>query len=274
MIDSVKIFPKSLKLAMCNFIEDIDSLKKFAIENGFSGIDWSFNVDELPNSPAGESRWVETIKFLDPLEVRFHCPFIRVDLGHNDTDKVKTAVNLFKRIIRLVSKANGKYLSLHVGLGHDTTRILSWDKTVDNLRRMVQSGAELGIKVCLENLAWGWTSKPQLFEKLIRKTGAGITFDIGHAHACMAVDSQQFSAGDFVTPHPNRVYNAHVYHTEISGVGHLPPENLHDIQDRLDILQETRCNWWVIEIREIEGLLQTRKIIDQYLEQVSRRQQV
>ncbi len=262
------------KLAICNIFPDFNKLKKFAQEYGFGGIDWSFDLNELPETPAEESKWVKSTSFLQPLEIRFHCPFYQIDLGHHNPKEAKKADTTFRRIIRLVSKASGKYLTIHIGLGHDSTGPLSWDATVNNLRHLVQFGAEHGVKICLENLAWGWTSKPNLFEKLIRMSGAAITFDIGHARICESVRSQQYSFEDFVTPHAERVLNAHIYHTETSYLGHVAPERLEDIRDRLDLLQEIGCDWWVIEIKEPNGLLQTKKIIDQYFSAVNRGNQI
>ncbi|MGD9275332.1 MAG: TIM barrel protein [Desulfobacterales bacterium] len=260
-------YSETPRLAMCNFITDMARLKRFAVDHGFGGIDWSFDLENMPTRPADESRWVDFLAALDPLEIRFHCPFAKIDIGHEDPQKGRVAVDLFYRVIKLVAKADGKFLTLHVGLGRDSTKTLSWNDTLQNLRRMVQYGAERGVTVCLENLAWGWTSKPNLFEKLVRRSGAGVTFDIGHAHACESVGSQHFDAEDFVSPHPNRVFNAHIYYSEIPGVGHLPVKHLDDIRDRLHILRRTGCRWWVIEIRDVEGLLQTKEIIDAYLEQ-------
>jgi sugar phosphate isomerase/epimerase len=260
-----KPIPMKPKLAMCNFITDMERLRRFAIENRFEGIDWSFDLEHLPRGPAEDSRWVNLLSVLEPLEIRFHCPFMKVDIGHEDSGKGKKAVGIFQRIIQLVSKAGGKYLTLHVGLGHNTTRVLSWSDTIRNLQKMVRYGAERGVVVCLENLAWGWTSKPNLFEKLIRLSGAGVTLDIGHADACETVSSQHYTTEDFVSPHPDRVYNAHVYHTEISGVGHQPPESLEDIEDRLAILQSIGCSWWTLEIRDVEGLLKTKSVVEAFL---------
>jgi sugar phosphate isomerase/epimerase len=257
-------------LAMCNFIADPERLKRFALEHAFGGIDWSFDLDSMPEKPADESRWVDYLNALDPLEVRFHCPFSRVDIGHENPAKKNAAVTLLQRIIKLTAKAGGRYLTLHIGLGRDTTRILSWDQTLQSLQQMVQYGNERGVRVCLENLAWGWTSKPNLFEKLVRRSGAGVTFDIGHAHACDVVRSQQYSAEDFVTPHAERVHNAHVYHTEIAGVGHLPPAHVADLRERLDILHRIGCSWWTLEIKDVEGLLQTRRVVDEYLDGLAR----
>lgn len=253
------------KLAMCNIFSDASKVKNFARAHRFFGIDWSFDLDRLPETPLQESRWAKDQAMLAPLEVRYHCPFYRIDLGHVDPALAEKAESTFRRIIRLVSKVGGRYLSIHIGLGHDSTEPLSWKTSIDNLRRLVQFGAERRITVCLENLAWGWTSKPNIFEKLVRLSGAGVTLDIGHAYVCESVDTQQYAVEDFVTPHDDRVFNTHIYHTEISGRGHIPPKRIEDIEDRLALLREIDCRWWVIEIKEPEGLLKTREIIDEYL---------
>jgi sugar phosphate isomerase/epimerase len=253
------------KLVMCNFITDTNKLGEFARRHGFSGIDYSFDIRNLPRTPALESRWIQEIASLEPLEIRYHCPFKRVDLGHDTVEKAHKAEALFRRIIRLISKAGGRYVTIHIGLGHESTEPLSWDTTMEKLRRLVHYGRTMQVTVCLENLAWGWTSKPNLFEKLIRGSGAGVTLDIGHAHACQSVRSRQYTVEDFVSPHADKVYNAHIYHTEIIDKGHITPETLDDIEERLSLLRNLKCWWWVLEIRQSEGLLQTRKIVDAYL---------
>ena len=253
------------KLAMCNFIPDPKELGEFARLHGFAGIDYSFDMQRLPGTPALEAQWIREMASLRPLEVRYHCPFERVDLGHDDAEKVRAAEALFRRIIRLISKAGGRYVTIHIGLGHETTEPLSWDTTMEKLRRLVHYGRTLQVTVCLENLAWGWTSKPNLFEKLIRGSGAAVTLDIGHAHACESVRSRHYAVEDFVSPHADRVLNAHIYHTEILDEGHISPVDLKEIEDRLTLLRQLKCGWWVLEIRHREGLLQTRKIVDAYL---------
>ncbi len=253
------------KIAMCNFFGGNTQLKRFAEIHGFDGIDWSFTLKDLPKTPAEETRWAKDIEILYPFEIRYHCPFMQVDIGHEDPDRRTAAVGIFKDIIRLVSKVNGRFLSMHVGLGHDSTRMLSWETTIENLRYLVGYAREYGIRLCLENLAWGWTSKPNLFEKIIRRTGAGVTFDIGHARACESVRSQAYASEDFVSPHPDRVFNAHIYDTEIEGVGHVPPERCEDIARRLRTLLKIGCQWWVIEIRSESELLATRKLVDDCL---------
>jgi sugar phosphate isomerase/epimerase len=253
------------QLAVCNIFKDTSRTRDFALTHDFEGIDWSFDLAGLPGTPLEESRWARDQARLAPLEVRYHCPFFQIDLGHDDPDQAKTADGIFRSIIRMVSRAGGKFLSIHIGLGHDSTEPLSWETTIANLRNLVRFGADHQVRICLENLAWGWTSKPNLFEKLIRLSGAGVTFDIGHARVCESVQSQQYAVEDFVTPHPNRVFNAHVYHEEIPGLGHMPPERIEDVEDRLALLSNAGCWWWTIEIKEPDPLLTTKKMIDAYL---------
>jgi len=252
---------------MCNLFLDVKRLREFALDYGFSGIDWSFEPSTLPQTPAEESMWVKYLSSLKPLELRYHCPFHRIDLGHVDPWEATAAEEIFRSIIRLVARAKGEFLTIHIGLGRNSTEPLSWDRTSKNLSRVVQFGASHGVRVCLENLAWGWTSRPHLFEKLIRKGGASVTFDIGHAHACEAVNTQEFQIEDFLTPHADRVLNAHIYHTELPDRGHIPPERLEDIKDRLEMLQRIGCNWWVLEVWDEKGLLQTKKVVEEYLTQ-------
>ena len=254
-------------LAMVNLFPDPDELRAFALENGFGGIEWSFSLDDLPESPSAQSRWVRKIHRLQPLALRYHCPFYRMDLGHDDPERAAEAGRVFRRIVGLVAKVGGGVLSIHIGLGRDSTEPLSWEATVTNLRDLVQFGAQHRVRVCLENLAWGWTSRPNLFEKLVRMSGAGVTLDIGHARVCESVRSHQYTVEDFVSPHPERVMGAHVYHEEIEGRGHVPPEKCSDIANRIDLLRRIGCDWWTLELHEPEPLLQAMDVVTRCLEE-------
>ena len=109
------------KLACCNFIPGADELKEFALDHGFEGIDWTFTLENLPRHPAEESALVKTISTLNPLETRYHCAFKRVDLGDVSPEGAKNAIDIFRRVCRLVSKLRGRFLTVHVGLGRNTT---------------------------------------------------------------------------------------------------------------------------------------------------------
>ena len=254
------------KLACCNFISDPKELKAFALDLGFQGIDWSFTPENVPPTPAEESAMVKTIDQLHPLEIRYHCAFRRVDLGNNDEVKASRAFETLSSLCRLVSKLGGKFLTIHIGLGRNTTYRLSWERTVKKLADLVSVANNQGVRLCLENLAWGWTSRPELFEKLVRKSGCAVTLDIGHARVSPSVTTGLYEIEEFVSPHRKRVVNAHIYHTEKDD-NHHPPETVEHLQDRLRLLQTLpRCNWWVLELREKQALVKTLAIVREFLD--------
>lgn len=260
---------KRPRLACCNFIADVNSLKEFALDNHFDGIDWSFTQDNLPSNPAEESKLVKMISGLQPLEVRYHCAFKRMDLGDLEAHRAEQAMTVFRRICRLVSKVGGRFLTIHVGLGRNSTNNISWNRTIDGLSELTRFANGMGVRLCLENLAWGWTSRPELFEKLIRKSGVWATLDIGHARVSPYVKTQHYDVQDFVNPHPDRFLNAHIYHEEDENQ-HLPPRNLAQIEDRLAILTELNaCDWWVLELREEQALLETLDVVRTFIDETN-----
>jgi sugar phosphate isomerase/epimerase len=253
------------RLACCNFISDVNSLKEFALKHGFQGIDWSFFPDNIPRSPAAETALIKAVSTLYPLEVRYHCAFGRMDLGDVDQEAAQQAMVVLRRVCRLVSKLGGHFLTIHVGLGRDTTVDLSWNRTLAGLADLVRFASNLRVRLCLENLAWGWSSRPELFEKMIRKSGAWVTFDIGHARVSPSIESYHYHVEDFVAPHPERVLHAHIYHVE-NETGHIPPQKVTDLEERLQLLRTlSSCNWWVLELREEQALLDTLKVIRDFL---------
>ncbi len=252
-------------IAMCNFIADTADLRKMAIRNGFSGVDWTFKREDLPRNQTEESRLLRNISMLNGLEVRYHCAFKGVDVGDEDERKADAAMEIFQKVCRVVSRLEGAYMTVHLGLGRKSSDGLSWERTVSALAELVGYAKSLGIELCLENLASGWSSRPHLFEKLVRKTGAGITLDIGHARVCQAVQCRLFELEDFVMPNAERVFNAHIYHEEIDD-RHVAPECVENIRSRLDLLSRLSCNWWVLELREEAALMKTLEIVREYME--------
>ena len=152
-----------------------------------------------------------------------------------------------------------------MGLGRQSTANLSWDRTMDRLANLGRFARDHGVRICLENLAWGWTSRPHLFEKMLRITGLWATLDLGHARVSPEVMSRNFDLDDFVSPHPERFLGAHIYHEDRIDETHLPPETARDVEERLNILLRLpACNWWLLELREERPLLKTLDVVLDY----------
>jgi sugar phosphate isomerase/epimerase len=252
------------QLAMCNFIPNVERLRRTALDHGFDGIDWTLKVEDLPANGVDEDELRRTISRLRPLKVRYHCAFNGVDLGNADPLRAAEAVSIFRKACRLISRLDGELMTIHLGLGRDSYDDMVWDLSVNALGELVCFAAGLGVRVCLENLATGWSSRPELFEKLIRMSGAGVTLDIGHARMSPSIQSQFYSFEDFISPHRDSIVSAHVYHEEIND-GHIPPGSLEDMRERLELLRTLSCDWWVLELREEQALLATLGMVREFL---------
>lgn len=254
------------KLACCNFLAGASNLKAFALKHGFEGVDWTFTLEEMPQTVSEEVVLMKAISGFHPLEVRYHCAFPEVDLGDVDEEKAKSAEVLFRKVCRLVSKLEGRFLTIHIGLGRNTTSKLSWERTINKLSELVHFANNVEVHLCLENLGWGWTSRPQLFERLIRKSGSLVTVDVGHAQVSPSVTTLAYDIEDFVLPHPDLIVSAHIYHREHDDE-HLAPESIGDLYDRLCLLRRLpSCDWWVLELREEKALLNTLNIVREFLD--------
>ena len=251
---------KNLKFALINiFGQDAEKLADFASEFGFSGIDWSVDLN------LDERDFLRKMDTLKGFEVRYHCPWPHIDIAYAD-QRAEQAMYIFGLLIGLISKAGGRYLTVHIGLGQSTVEELKWEKAIENLSSLVLFGAERGITICLENIPTGWTSNPKMFNTLVKKTGAGVSLDIGHINACRAKEPSEKFFKLYVMPNKKRIFNAHIYYTEIPQYGHVAPESLEQIFDYLWLLRSvTTCDWWVIELSNPDEILQTKDLLTNFL---------
>jgi sugar phosphate isomerase/epimerase len=251
---------KNPKLALINiFGQDTKKLADFAFEFGFEGIDWSLNLN------FDERDFMRKMDMLRGFEVRYHCPWPRIDIAYAD-QRAEQAMHIFGLLIGLISKAGGRYLTVHIGLGQSAVEELKWEKAIENLSSLVLFGAERGITICLENITTAWTSNPKMFKTLVKKTGAGVSLDIGHINACRTKKPSEKLLKLYVMPNKKRIFNAHIYYTEIPQYGHVAPESLEQIFDYLWLLRSaTPCDWWVIELSNPDEILQTRDFLTEFL---------
>jgi sugar phosphate isomerase/epimerase len=252
------------KIAMCNiFDQDAERLAEFAAMNGFSAIDWSID----PSLP--EREFLSLVKSLAGLQVRYHCRFHGVDVAYT-YQRGDDSLALLMRTVDQVARAGGRHMTVHSGLGNPSGEGIDAGRLIDNLAILAAHGRNNGVAVALENLTTPLTNDPFLFRRIVDESDAFVTIDIGHAHASRHLHPRDDIFGDYVLPHRDRILNAHVYHTELDGFGHVPPSCLSDIHNRLDLLGlAASCDWWVIELMNPSEVLRTRDILRSYLDALS-----
>lgn len=251
-------------LAMCNiFDQDARRLAEFAAENGFSAIDWSLD----PSLP--EEEFLSLMAVLDGFQVRYHCRFPGVDVAYSD-QRGDASLALLMRTVDQVAHAGGRHMTVHSGLGNPSGAGIDQARAIANLTILVEHGLRNGVAVALENLTTPLTNDPLLFRRIVAESGAFVTIDIGHAHAVGQHRQGDDIFDDYVLPHRHRILNAHVYHTELEGYGHVPPRCLADLRNRLDLLGLAEsCDWWVIELMKPSEVLRTRDLLQNYLDSLS-----
>ena len=252
--------PMQPNIALCNiFDQDAERLAEFAATHGFSAIDWSID----PALP--EEIFLSLMQVLAEFQVRYHCRFHGIDVAYLD-QRGDDSLALLLRTVDQVARAGGRHMTVHCGLGNPTGAGIDVTRAIDNLAILVEHGRRNGVAVALENLTTPPTHDPALFRRMVMESDAFVTIDIGHAHAVGERLSHDNICRDYVLPHRDRILNAHIYHTELDGYGHLPPDDLTDLHHRLELLSLAKsCDWWVIELLKPAEILHTRNLLQNYL---------
>jgi sugar phosphate isomerase/epimerase len=248
-------------IAVCNiFDQDAERLAEFAAGNGFSCIDWSIDAS-LP-----EREFLSRMETLARFRVRFHCRFHGVDVAYAD-QRGDDSLALLMRTVDQVALAGGRHMTVHSGLGNPSGEGIDQARAIENLALLAAHGRRSGVAVALENLTTPLTNDPLLFNRIVAESGAFVTIDIGHAHVVGELHPHKNVCGEYILPNRDRLLNAHIYHTELHGYGHVPPGSLADISDRLDLLgAAASCDWWVIELMDPAAVLRTRDLLRTYLD--------
>jgi len=249
------------RIAMCNiFDQDAEKLAEFAFRNGFSGIDWSID----PSVP--EREFISRMQFLSDFQLRYHCRFFGVDVAYTDR-RGDNSLKIMMRTVEQVAKAGGKHMTVHSGLGNPSGEGIDLACLIDNLSVLVAYGNSIGVAVALENLMTPLTNDPRLFRRIVEKSDSFVTIDIGHAQGVRNLHPGLNICSEYVIPNREKLLNAHIYNTELEGLGHIAPATLSDISSRLDLLRLTEsCDWWVIELISPEDVISTRDLLLNYLD--------
>lgn len=256
--DEQRVFILKPKIAVCSqMMTSVERAFDYAFAEGYPGID--FTIDST-NISAGLIRRLEEITSADHFEIRYHCA-ANVEIAQADKNEADRAVEFLRSTLDWLEHLKAGHLTIHLGLNHESG--LCWETAVRNLSELVERGQSKDILVCVENLKSGWTSEPETLKRLVELTGAKVTFDVGHSNSSQVCRDGKVTGAEFLTSVKEHVVNAHIYEREEPH--HIAPQDLTLIQPQLEVLLQSRCDWWVIEHPGEEMVSQTKDLLQLFL---------
>ncbi len=219
-------------------------------------------LDYSPNPEAFDTLSKHVTPFLEAgIPVRYHGFFPGYEFGHRDAALAEEAMRVHLAALEAIHGRGEPVITFHVGLREQDQ--IDPGRVVENLSSLVEVARRRGITVCLENLRTGPSSQPQTIVGWARASGAMITFDIGHAVSCRAVQDGELSAVDFLDLVADRLGQVHIYERETDR--HIPPRDMSVLGPIVDRLLRTGCPWWTIELEDESEAATTRDLLLDYL---------
>jgi len=198
------------------------------------------------------------------IPVRFHTRYFGWEMGHADRHEADKALEVHLETLKRMQGLSEPVITVHTGLSPGIP--VREKHIVDNLSRLVEYAARLGITVCLENLRLGHASDPHNIINWAKASGAGITMDLGHALGCSMVLDSEITPLEIADLFDSRIYGVHIYGREDER-GHHPIMDLKPFHALINRLLQTGCGWWTVELNDPEDAAATRNMIEDYLDQ-------
>jgi sugar phosphate isomerase/epimerase len=196
------------------------------------------------------------------MAVRHHGFFPGKEIGHAHAGTAENAIQLHFKAMEALQGVGEQLMTVHVGL--DRTVPLDFHRVLKNLTRLVEYGKKIGITVSLENLRQGHTANPSTLLEWSRRSGAGITLDIGHAVSSGWVRRKEVSVEKIIDLAAERLMEVHLYESETDR--HWAPRTMGILGPIVDKLLTTACRWWTIELEDTRDIHRTRRLLFDHFE--------
>jgi sugar phosphate isomerase/epimerase len=115
------------------------------------------------------------------------------------------------------------------------------------------------VTISLENLRRGPTANPRTLLEWARRSGVGITLDVGHAVSSRRVHRRKIRVEKIIDLVSERLVEVHLYEAETDR--HWAPRNMDILGPIVDKLLTTACRWWTIELEDTRDVLLTKRLL-------------
>ncbi len=214
-----------------------------------------------PNPDRLDSMQTQLVSYIRRgMSVRYHGYFPGKEIGHAHPEAAEDAMRLHFKAIDAMQGIGEQLMTVHVGL--DPTLPLNPRRAVKNLTRLVRYGKKAGVAISLENLRRGPTADPLELLEWSRRSGSGITLDVGHAVSSQCVRRREISVEQIVDLVAERLMEVHLYESETDR--HWAPRTMDILGPIVDKLIFVDCRWWTIELEDTRDVLSTRHLLADY----------
>ena len=235
----------------------------YRVAHGYEGVEWGLDGWRLMKPEGRRRQLLERLRTAAPL-CSVHAPYTDLEIGHRDPEHAGAACRILQDYLDAAADLGAHHVNIHVGTFSPDPEELCHETLARNLTTLMEHALRRGVPLTVENLRGGPSSEPDSFAALLRRTGAPVTFDLGHAAGCPWVMEGRGTVVDFLRAVPTRILSAHLYLIERNDT-HFAPDTLADLAPALDALAERGCDFWVLELHALEALERTRQIVDHYL---------
>jgi sugar phosphate isomerase/epimerase len=196
------------------------------------------------------------------MAVRHHGYFPGAEIGHAHPGAAEAATRLHFKAMEAIQGLGEPLMTVHIGL--DQKLPLDHRRAVQNLTRLVRYGKKIGVTISLENLRRGPTANPSTLLEWARRSGAGITLDVGHAVSSECVRREETSVEEIIDLTAERIAEVHLYEFETDR--HWAPRSMDILGPIVDKLVTVDCPWWTIELEDTGEVLRTRRLLSEHFQ--------
>jgi sugar phosphate isomerase/epimerase len=226
---------------------DPEQLGQVARSLAVQGIEWRLDALRVPVAAKAREAFFARIGATG-LAARYHAPYTDLEFAHKNPTVARQSLAALRSYLELLPAGGQTVFTVHVGSKGIPVEELSWDHAVGNLRSLVQVGASRGITVAVETLATGWTADPWAIGELCGRSGARITFDLGHCLASEAVTSKGKKVTEVIDGLARFIVQGHIYGAELEDGRHVPWQDLEQVKPALRHLAQLPDFWWILDV--------------------------
>lgn len=229
---------------------DPEHLADVARHLGVGCIEWRLDALRIPVAAGARAAFFG--RLLAPgMAARYHAPYTDLEVAHKNASLARQSLAVLRSYLEVIPADGEPVFTVHVGSKGIPIEELSWDHAVGNVRTLVQVGASRGITVAVENLATGWTADPWAMGELCSRSGARITFDLGHCLASGAAQKEGRRLTEIVDSLAKFIVQGHIYGVEHPDGRHTAWRDPEVVKPVLRHLAQFPSFWWILDVDEV-----------------------